>query len=184
MTTTDPGYRSGARLLHWGMALLVLLTIPAGYVMIQKGLPRPLQDTLFLFHKNVGVLLLLLIVARMVYRKLRRPPPEPLHLHPLQRLAATLTHIGLYVLLLVMPLAGYVRVRAGGFPIESLDAMGIGSFLPRSEALANAAKAIHFYGSFALVLLVAAHIGAALLHGLILRDGIVARMWPPLRARG
>ena len=82
-----------------------------------------------------------------------------------------------------MPLAGYIRVRAGRFPIEGLDALGIGTLVPRSEALANAAKALHFYGAYAIAALIAIHIGAALLHGLILRDGVFARMWPPLARR-
>lgn len=183
MTSSTPGYRSLARLMHWIMAVLVLLMIPAGFVMIQRGLPRGLQDALFIFHKNFGVLLLLLILLRIAYRLLHKPPPEPESLHPLQRAAAALTHAGLYAMLLVMPLAGYTRVRAGGFPIESLDAMGLAGLVPRSETLANAAKAVHYYGSFVLALLVAMHIGAALLHGLILRDGVFSRMWPPLRPR-
>lgn len=183
MAPIDQGYRSMARLLHWVMAVLVLLMIPAGFIMIQKGLPRGLQDSLFIFHKNFGVLLLVLIVLRAIYRAFRKPPPEPASLHPLQRLAASLTHIGLYTMLFIMPLAGYVRVRAGGFPIESLDALGVAALVPRSEALANAAKAVHYYGSFVLAVLIAMHVGAALLHGLVLRDGVFSRMWPPLRPR-
>jgi len=183
MTPSENGYRTPARLIHWVMALLVFLMIPAGFVMIQQGLPRPLQNTLFIFHKNIGSLLLILILLRLLYRWLRPPPPEPETLPAIQRLAAAATHAGLYLMLLVKPLAGYIRVRAGGFPIEWLDAIGIPALVPRSEALANAAKAVHFYGSYVLVVLVAMHVGAALLHGLILRDGIFARMWPPLRPR-
>ncbi|MFN3645411.1 MAG: hypothetical protein ACK4S2_02665 [Gemmobacter sp.] len=78
---------------------------------------------------------------------------------------AQLTHGALHVLLLVLPVAGYVRVRAGGFPVEALDAMGLPALVPRSEALAEAAKALHF--------------GAAFLHAVILRDGVFQRMWPP-----
>ncbi|HBS99586.1 MAG TPA: cytochrome B, partial [Citreicella sp.] len=54
-------YRLPARLLHWIMAVLVLAMIPAGLVMVQQGIARPLQDALFLFHKNTGVLLLGLV---------------------------------------------------------------------------------------------------------------------------
>ncbi len=70
-------YNSPARILHWVMALLVLMMIPAGVVMVQEGLDRSLQNTLFIFHKNVGTLLLLLIIARIAYRRLRPPPPLP-----------------------------------------------------------------------------------------------------------
>ncbi|OWU68056.1 cytochrome b [Marinibacterium profundimaris] len=183
MTDPSQDYRTPARLLHWIVALFVLLTIPAGFIMIQDGLARPVQNTLFVFHKNIGVILFLLVLLRLAYRWLRPPPPVPETLHPLQAMAARVSHVLLYTLLLVMPLAGYIRVRAGRFPIEGLDALGIGTLVPRSEALANAAKALHFYGAYAIAALIAIHIGAALLHGLILRDGVFARMWPPLARR-
>lgn len=181
--TSTPGaaYRAPARWIHWIMALLVVAMIPVGFLMIQQGLSRPLQNNLFIFHKNVGVLLLLLIVVRILYRWRNPPPADPAHLPAWQVKVAGLTHRLLYALLVIMPLAGYVRVRAGGFPIEALDAMGIGSFIPRSDALAAVAKSVHFYGAWTIALLVALHIGAALQHGLIKRDGVFSRMWPRAR---
>lgn len=170
-----------AKVLHWSMALLILAMIPVGFLMIQNGLSRPFQNSLFIFHKNVGVLLLILIVIRIAYRLRTPPPPEPTHLPAWQIKVAGLTHWLLYGLLLVMPLAGYIRVRAGGFPIEYLDAMGIPAFVPKSEALAGFAKAVHLYGGWAIAILVALHIGAALQHGLIKRDGVFSRMWPGRR---
>lgn len=177
------GYRTPARLLHWLTALLILLLIPVGGLMIQDGLPRPLQNTLFIMHKNVGSLVLILVVVRLIYRWRNPPQLAPVELPRLQELAAQLTHVGLYALLLIMPLAGYIRVRAGGFPIEALDALGIPALVPRSEPLAEFAKMVHFYGSYAIAGLVAMHIGAALFHGLIRKDGIFTRMWPPLAKR-
>lgn len=178
MTIARQSYRASARWLHWGMALLVLAMIAAGFIMTQEGLSRPLQNRLFIFHKNVGVLLLALILVRMFVRWRGPVPPMPSHLPAWQAQIAKLTHVLLYALLLVMPLAGYIRVKAAGFPIETLDAWGVPSLAPRSEALADVAKAIHFYGGWALAVLVALHIGAALHHGLIKRDGIFSRMWP------
>ncbi len=178
MTIPAPTYRAPARWIHWLMALLVLPMIPVGFIMIQDGLGRPLQNALFIFHKNVGVLLMLLIVIRIIYRWRNAPPPEPAHLPGWQVKIARLTHGLLYALLFLMPVAGYVRVRAGGFPIESLDALGVPALVPRSDALADFAKAVHFYGAWVIVALIALHIGAALQHGLIKRDGVFSRMWP------
>jgi cytochrome b561 len=161
------------------MALLVLMMIPAGLIMVQQGIARSLQDTLFLFHKNFGVLLFLLVAGRLIYRWRSPPPPLPDTLPGWQQRISHISHGVLYLLLVVMPVAGYVRVRAGGFPIESLDALGISSLIPRSEELANAAKAVHYYGGLAIAAVILLHIGAALHHGLILRDGIFGRMWPP-----
>jgi cytochrome b561 len=180
MTVTDARYRAPARLFHWATAAVVLLMIPAGFTMVQEGLSRSLQNTLFIFHKNVGVALLLIVAARLVYRMVRPAPPLPSHLPDWQRRVARATHVLLYALLLVMPLAGYIRVRAGGFPIEALDAMGIPSLVPRSEALASAAQTVHFLGAWAISAMIALHVAAALYHGLVLRDGVFGRMWPPV----
>ncbi|MDG4647784.1 cytochrome b [Roseibacterium sp. SDUM158017] len=180
MTTTPVGYGTTARLFHWSMAVLVLATIPAGFLMVQEGLDRSLQNALFIFHKNVGVLLLILIVARGVHRLRRPAPPLPAGMPGWQVRVAGATHGALYGLLFVMPVAGYVRVKAGGFPIETLDAIGLPSLVPRSDALAAAAKAVHFYGALALAAVVALHVGAALQHAILRRDGVFSRMWPPV----
>ncbi|MFP7673817.1 cytochrome b [Marivita sp. S0852] len=178
MTIPSQAYKAPARWLHWSMALLVLLMIPVGFLMVREGLSRPLQNNLFIFHKNVGVLLLILITVRLLYRWRNPPPPEPTHLPDWQARIAGMTHAVLYALLLIMPLAGYIRVRAGGFPIESLDALGVPALVPRSDTLAEVAKTIHFYGGWTIAFLAALHVGAALHHGLIKKDGIFSRMWP------
>lgn len=174
-------YKAPARWLHWLVAAFVLLMVPVGFLMVQQGIGRPLQNALFLFHKNAGVIVALLVLMRLVYRLRNAPPALPETLPRWQQRVSAVTHGLLYTLIVLMPVSGYVRVRAGGFPIEMLDALGIGSFLPRSEALANAAKSVHYAGALALVILLALHIGAALHHGLIRRDGILGRMWPPHR---
>ncbi|MFC3568188.1 cytochrome b [Paracoccus simplex] len=180
MTESASGYRTPARLFHWIVALAVLLMIPAGLIMTREGLDRGLQDTLFIFHKNTGTLLIPVILARIVYRRLHPPPPLPDSVPGWQRRAAAVSHLTLYVLLVVMPLSGFVRVRAGGFPIELLDAMGAGRWLPKSEALAGAAQGLHFLAALLLIAVLAVHVSAALQHALLRRDGVWQRIWPPL----
>ena len=126
-----------------------------------------------------AMLLIPVILARIVYRRLHPPPPLPASVPGWQRRAAAASHLALYVLLVVMPLSGFVRVRAGGFPIELLDAMGAGPWLPKSEALAAAAQGLHFIAALLLIAVLAVHVGAALQHALIRRDGVWQRMWPP-----
>ncbi len=179
MATVARGYAVPARLLHWVIAALVLMMIPAGLIMVQEGLSRSLQNTLFIFHKNFGVVVLLLVIARAIYRWLRPPPPMPDHMPGWQQRIAGATHAALYGLLFVMPLAGYVRVRAGGFPIEALDAIGVPALVPRSDALAAFAKSVHYFGGLAIMAIILMHVGAALYHAVIRRDGVFSRMWPP-----
>jgi cytochrome b561 len=183
LSTAEVQYRRTARLLHWGMALAVLAMIPAGLVMVQSGLDRSLQNALFLFHKNMGVVLLGLVVVRAVYRWWCPPAPLPESMSALQVRIAGLSHRALYALLFVVPVAGYVRVKAGGFPIESLDWLGVPSLVPRSDALAEIAKSIHYFGGIALAALIGLHVAAAAYHGIIRRDGVFSRMWPPFSGR-
>lgn len=176
---SHPAYPAPTRLIHWVMALFLIATIVAGFVMVQEGLARALQDRLFIFHKNIGVALLLLAIIRLAYRLRYPAPPLPSHMPSWQKRAAKLSHVGLYILIFLMPIAGYIRVRAGGFPIESLDALGAPGLVPRSDALAAAAKSVHYYGAIAIAALIAVHVAAAIHHA-AKRDGVFARIWPPL----
>jgi cytochrome b561 len=184
MRQSEDTYRLPARLLHWGMAVLVLAMIPAGLVMVQPGLDRGLQNTLFVFHKNVGVLVLLLLVVRAAYRWRHPPAPLPVDVPGWQRQAARVSHGLLYALLFVLPVAGYTRVKAGGFPIETLDAMGVPSLVPRSDELAEVAKAVHYGAGLAITAVIVVHVGAAAWHGIVRRDGVFSRMWPPVGRGG
>lgn len=178
MQTQSGGYAAPQRAIHWIMALLILPMTVAGFVMIQQGLPRLVQDSLFLFHKNIGVLMLILAGLR-VFIRLRNPAPRlSLQLPVWQRRMAAASHGLLYVLICLMPLSGYIRVRAGGFPIEVLDRFAVPTLVPRSDALAAVAKAAHEYGAYALAAALVLHIAAALYHALILRDGTFGRIWP------
>lgn len=181
-TAAPGGYTTASRLLHWLTVLLVFSTIPAGVTMVQEGLSRPVQDSLYIYHKNVGVLILLVVLARLSLRAMAPPPPLPASMPDWQRQAAAFSHVMLYVLLLVMAVSGYVRVRAGGFPVEALDAIGVPSLVPRSKGLETAAQNVHAVTRFVLVAFILVHIAAALHHATVRRDGVFRRMWPPVPA--
>ena len=146
--------------------------------MIQE-IPRPTQDALFILHKGLGPFVLLVVLLRLAWRFASPPPPLPQEMPKLQRLAAGTVHAGLYAVLIVMAVSGYVRVTTGGFPIESLRALGIPPLLPKNESVAEVAKAIHATARYVLIALILLHVAAAAYHGLIRRDGVFSRMWPP-----
>ena len=173
------GYGTVSRLFHWVTVLLVLVMIPAGLIMIQD-IPRPVQDRLFILHKGLGPVVLLVVLLRLFWRVRNPPPPLPADVPAMQARAAAMVHAGLYVFLIVQAVSGYVRVTTGGFPIESLLAIGVPPLLPKSEAVAHVAETVHAVSAAILMLLIAMHVGAAAYHGLVRRDGIVSRMWPPV----
>lgn len=176
------GYGTVSRLFHWITVAIVIVMIPVGLTMVEE-VPRALQDRLFILHKGLGAFFLVFIFARIAWRMLNPPPPLPGTLPRARRLAAGAVHLLLYALLVTMVISGYVRVTAGGFPIELFDALGIPPLLAKNEALAEAAKAVHATAKTALIAVIALHVGAALHHGLVLRDGVLDRMWPPFNRR-
>ena len=171
-------YATLTRALHWISAVLIIASLTIGSIMVGEGLERSTQNLLFILHKNGGVIIFALVVLRLIWRGLRPAPPMPDSLPGWQAGAARLTHWGLYAMLLVMTISGYVRVRAGGFPIEMLDAISMSKGIPESEALEAIAQSVHCYGRFVLIPLIALHVAAAIRH-FIRRDGVAHRIWPP-----
>lgn len=172
-------YPATTRLLHWAVALMVIATMPIGVIMQQQGLARPTQDMMFILHKNGGIIILLLVLLRIASRMATPAPDLPAAVPDWQQRAAKLAQNALYALLLIMAVSGYIRVRAGGFPIEMLDALGVPALVPRSDALAETAQTVHSIARFPLAALILLHIAAALKH-LVARDGVFGHIWPPL----
>ena len=176
------GYDTVSRLFHWVTVLLVLVMIPVGLVMAQEP-PQLWQDRLYILHKGLGPFVLFVVLLRLAWRAFHPAPPLPATVPPLQRLAASVVHALLYAVLIVMGVSGYVFVDAGDFPTEVLRALGIPPFIPKNEPLSDAAQTVHVTCAFVLIALIAMHVSAAAFHGLVKRDGVVSRMWPPVPPR-
>jgi cytochrome b561 len=186
--TAEPGddamdsqrsYTPLQRMLHWITALVVILMIPVGLYMVDRGKWSnfdALTNTLYSWHKFIGFCLLWLIVVRIIVRLMRGAPP-PVPLHPLQRLASEATHLGLYALLLLVPILGWTGVSAYGARGTPFG-FSLPEIIPQNGPLGEAILYYHGWAAIGLGLLVLMHIGAALMHRFIIKDGVFARMWP------
>jgi cytochrome b561 len=177
-------------LLHWLIAAAIFGQIALGLAMTRQGLPLMRQFQLYQLHKSVGITILLLVVLRVLWRLGHRPPPLPPAMPALERRAAGGAHLLLYALILGLPLTGWAVVSASPFNIPTvLYGVVPWPHLPvlpelHDKAPAEAAlKAVHAYGAWVLIVLVAVHIAAAFRHAIVLRDGVLRRMVPQLRAR-
>lgn len=175
-----------ARHFHWWTALLVAVMIPLGIAMNYRGNVINVWDattnSLYSAHKLIGFCILLIVVARLVYRFTRGAPADEPTLEPWQKIISHLTHWAIYGLLLAVPLLGWFGVQL--FP--ALDVFGLFS-LPAvvgpDEAASIVVLGLHKLAAFVLVALVLMHIGAALFHYVIRRDGVLNRMWTSLPRR-
>src|SRR5690606_20369355 len=96
MQSTRTGYKPTARLLHWIVAIMVLGMLAVGSIMIIDGLDRSLSDALYALHKNTGVIILLLMILRVLYRAFNPPPPLPASVPDWQQRIAYASHFALY----------------------------------------------------------------------------------------
>ena len=174
----DPRYGAVSRTLHWVTFIAVVIMYGAGIVMTSEPLTR-FADPLYITHKGLGSVLVLILIGRLAWRLSHPEPAPPPAISPARIRVMRWGHAGLYVLLLVMAVSGYVRTVADGFPIELLDRLGVPPLLPRSPELASAALVTHQVAGYALAVLIAAHVGAAMDDAVLSRRGSWQRMWPP-----
>jgi cytochrome b561 len=145
-----------------------------------SGAPRHggTRDWLIALHGSVGLVILLLMMFWLGWRLRHSSPPLRPVLTGIEIVLARSTHLGLQLLFGFMPLSGYVSLAAGGRPLSFFGVVAIPPLVPESGLLSQAAIALHLVGEFLIYALLAAHIGAALMHGFIRRDGILERMLP------
>ena len=172
-------YGAVAIAFHWLLALAIICSFCVGLYM--ADLPFSLTRLkLYNWHKWAGVSILLLSALRLLWRLANKPPAD-LPMPAWQARAAHLTHGLLYLLFFAVPLAGWAYSSATGFPIVWFGMIPLPDFVPKDKALAETLKELHKYLAYGLAALVLAHIGAALKHHFIDRDGLLQRMLPARR---
>jgi cytochrome b561 len=170
-----PGYTPIARLLHWTVAVLVLLMIPLGIVIANEW-GGPAQQFLYNLHKSIGATLIPLVVIRLLYRIAHPAPPLPSDIPAIQRFAAHATHWALYVLILVQPLVGYIMTSSYPAPVPFFGLFNLPSIWPEDRALSERLSVVHLYIGLAIAVVATTHIGAALYHHFVRKDRILMRM--------
>lgn len=169
---------------HWTTVVLVLLQVYLGF-RFEWSEPGPARDEVFLWHKSVGVLILVLTLARLAYRLKYPPPPFPPELPAWQRNLAIWNHRLLYTLLIVMPIVGFVAVS--GYANGPMTPLVGGTEVPVipgvSRETGDLAGEVHELAAYTLVALILLHVAAALKHGFVERWRGAARM-PPFKSHG
>jgi len=170
-------YTRTAITLHWLIALLVFVTFPVGVVMHEMAL-SPDKLRMLSYHKWLGVTVFILLVVRLVWRVTHRPAPLSGDMARWKILAAKAVHILLYVLLFAIPLSGWLMSSAKGFQTVYLGVLPLPDLLGKDKVAGDALAALHEVLNITMLLLVVAHVAAALKHQFIERDGTLARMLP------
>lgn len=176
--------------LHWLIAALIVTNILVAWTF--DSIPGPLRRPRVEVHATIGLTILALSILRLGWRLAAAPRPSS-DLKPWERIASGIVHGLFYVVMIVMPLTGWavVSTHAGGttgvslFHVAPLPPLGgLGAVDPAAAKSAHrAAAGAHGLLAKLAYLLLLLHVGAALKHQFIDRDGVVSRMAPWMRGR-
>ncbi|MEJ0093673.1 MAG: cytochrome b [Methylocella sp.] len=170
-------YHHVSQWLHWLTALLVFAILPIAWVMTSMADDNPWVRTLFMIHKSLGVTIFVLVAFRIFWRALNPPPPLPWSLEPWESILAKVSHVLLYLILLAMPISGYILSSASDHPVNFFNLFKL-PLLPEDKPLAKVAQNVHLALQWAVYALVGLHILATSWHIFVRRDGVLNRMLP------
>lgn len=181
LKSTEHRWGGLAKTFHWLMALGILGNGVLGLYMheLKQGMGK---ISVFAIHKSIGMTLLALFLLRLVWRFAdRKPRDEPMPRW--QALAAHATHGFLYLLMLALPLSGWLYNSAHGYPLQWFKQFNFPSLMEKNEALAAIFVEWHEWLFWLLILVLLAHVGGALVHHFVERDNTLRRMLPFGRLR-
>jgi cytochrome b561 len=155
--------------LHWLTAAVIFTILPLGWIMVHMGKDAPNRDLYFIAHKSFGLIALVLIVARLIWRALRPPPQLPPWLEKWEIGLAHATHFFLYVI--------FILSSASGHPVSFFGLFNLPQMAKNPE-LSKLADRIHVFGQYAVYLFLTLHILAVIWHVAFRKDGVLERMLP------
>lgn len=166
-------HRLRTRVLHWVTAVLVFATLLIGFAM--TALLGP-YSALLAVHMTLGAVILVIVVARIANRFTHRAPALPNTVPPAERVLVFGSEIAMYMVLVCQPLVGWAMVSASGRPVVLFGSWRLPRIAPFDADLYSILRQTHSVLAYTLVVLIAAHVSAVLLHTLTLRDGMLKRM--------
>ncbi|MFN3510389.1 MAG: cytochrome b, partial [Tsuneonella troitsensis] len=170
-------YSGVAMLLHWLIAILVIMNWQI--VEAAEGLDGPLRGEVMGYHKAWGMLILVLTLARLGWRLSHKPPALADTLRPWEKTLARVTHTIFYVLLIGLPLGGWLASSLVGRPVDFFGLFTIPNLPTGSnDALGGAIFDAHALGANFLLILIALHVAGALKHTFFDKDGNLWRILP------
>ena len=169
-------YGTTAKVFHWLIVALLLVQYPIGWLMpdlhrnMKPGAPMT-------FHISFGIVILLLIVARLVWRLTHPVAPES-SLPSWQRLSSEVVHWLLYALVLATTATGWLFASFRGWSVSFFYLLPMPMLSSESATAGKAIDGLHQASEWALLVVIGIHVVATLAHIFIYRDGIMQRMLP------
>lgn len=171
-------YTGTAMLLHWLIAALIVWGFALGWVMTDIPGITPTKLRYFAWHKWIGVTVLALVLVRIVWRITHAAPPLPASMPRWERVAAHAGHAALYVLMVAVPVSGYLFSSAAGIQVVYLGVLPLPVLIAPDPSLKAVLETVHVTLDYVLLAVVIVHLLAVVKHQWFDRQRILARMLP------
>lgn len=176
LKNTNQRYGLISKTLHWALAVLIISLIWLGWYMVGLSYYDRWYNATLSLHKSFGLLALALAIINVGWHLYSRPPADVATLKLWERIGAEVTHFMLYVLMLAIPLSGYLVSTSAGQSIAFFSWVDIPALYPIDDRLRDFAIEVHYYMAYGAVALVIVHILGALKHHFIDRDATLLRI--------
>jgi cytochrome b561 len=164
------------RAIHWLMSACIFAMLFIGVGMVSTVTTKYLG--LVSIHKPLGITILVLALIRLALRLYYGAPALPADLPEPMKLAAKFSHYAFYALMIAMPLLGWAMLSAAGYPVVLYGGLHLPPIVSVNPELHTMLWDAHFYLAFAFFALILMHLGAALFHKWVRRDGVFEAMAP------
>src|SRR5262245_17259100 len=161
LANTTETWGAPAKFFHWTVALLIFVQIGLGIAAVAWRL-SPTKLELFVWHKSTGMLILVLMVARLAWRLANRSPALPPQTPAWERYAAHASHALLYGLAVALPLSGWVINSAAAVPFSVFWLVPLPAIVAPDERLEDLAKLVHFSLLVVICMILVVYIGYSL----------------------
>jgi cytochrome b561 len=167
-------YHSVAKYLHWSIAALVVLQLVLAK--LAENAVTPLgESTLLANHKSVGITIFALAIARLFWR-VRQGAPRSLSMPPWQATASRISHWSMYVLILLLPVSGWLKSSASASSVSWFNLVSLPNLVAAEPGLRETLESVHSALAYLLFLIAFIHIAAALKHSLFDKNAAIARI--------
>ncbi len=175
LKNTTNKYGVVAKGFHWLLFLMLAFSVVVGNFLaaMPKGTEKLEAAGM---HKSFGAILLMLIMARLIWRLINVTPKDPEDTPAIQNFLAHAMHWVLYGFMFAQPLSGILMSQSAGVPVSFFGLFEFPIFLSKDPSLAEFFRAAHGVIWILLVLAVIGHIGAALYHHFIQKDDVLKKM--------
>jgi cytochrome b561 len=177
-----PRYTPAMQVMHWGTLTLLVCAYAVAWT-IDSASNAANAAWLIMLHRSLGIAILLITGIRLVVRRRTRIPPLPRDVPAAQRLAARVSAVLLYALLIAQPLLGLAASALHGDRIVLFGRFGLPRLLPEDRTLAHAVFQVHGAAALLCLVLIGLHATAAIYHHVIRKDHVLAAMLPGVRMK-